>query len=51
MPSRDPAINDALSHHEGYGLLQGVAERLTKSLRAEDAVACLGGDEFVVLPV
>jgi diguanylate cyclase (GGDEF)-like protein/PAS domain S-box-containing protein len=42
-------INDTLGHDYGDLLLQEVATRLKKTLRAEDAVSRLGGDEFTII--
>lgn len=42
-------INDSLGHDFGDRLLQAVAERLQRCVRANDTIARLGGDEFTVI--
>jgi diguanylate cyclase (GGDEF)-like protein/PAS domain S-box-containing protein len=42
-------VNDSLGHPVGDRLLQEVAQRLRDCLREDDAVARVGGDEFILL--
>jgi diguanylate cyclase (GGDEF)-like protein/PAS domain S-box-containing protein len=42
-------VNDTHGHAAGDALLVAVAERLRSSLRPEDTIARMGGDEFVIV--
>ena len=47
--ARFKMINDAIGYEHGDQLLKGVAQRLTQLLDAEDSVARLGADNFLIL--
>lgn len=42
-------INDAFGHAEGDRLIRDAAELLRQTCRAEDVIARVGGDEFIIL--
>ena len=42
-------VNDTMGHDAGDELLQRVAERLLTTIRPEDCVARVGGDEFAII--
>lgn len=42
-------INDSFGHDVGDLLLKETAERLVKSVRSEDSVSRISGDEFIIL--
>jgi diguanylate cyclase (GGDEF)-like protein/PAS domain S-box-containing protein len=43
------AVNDTVGHAEGDRFLKAVADQLTRLVRADDFVARIGGDEFLIL--
>jgi len=42
-------INDSLGHEAGDQLLQQVSLRIKETLRKQDTIARIGGDEFIIL--
>ncbi|MDQ0253056.1 diguanylate cyclase (GGDEF)-like protein/PAS domain S-box-containing protein [Evansella vedderi] len=42
-------VNDTLGHDAGDELLKGVVSRINESIREEDLVARIGGDEFIIV--
>ncbi|PLX91540.1 MAG: hypothetical protein C0620_11065 [Desulfuromonas sp.] len=42
-------INDTLGHEFGDQALREVSQRLNKTLRSDDTVARVGGDEFIII--